>query len=88
MKVVVTRSGGFTGLSVTWEVQVDAQPDPAAWHALVAELPWNAVADRAPQPDRFIYRIRCDHHEATLTEPDLEGPWREIVERVRQAQSV
>ena len=83
MKVVVSRSGGFAGIRTTWEVQVDEQPDRSAWAELLDGLPWGAVAEAAPQPDRYVYRIRCAPHEVVLGEQQVCGPWRELIDRVR-----
>ena len=83
MKVVVSRSGGFAGIRTTWEVQVDEQPDRSAWADLLAGLPWDEVSETAPQPDRFIYRIRCAPHEVVLGEQQVCGPWKELIDRVR-----
>jgi hypothetical protein len=80
MKVVVSRSGGIAGLRVTWDVQVDEQPDAAAWVQFLQELPWDEAA-----PDRFVYRIRCAPHEVVLAEPQVNGAWRDLIDRVRAA---
>jgi len=87
MKVVVSRSGGMAGIRTTWEVDVDAQPDADDWASLITALPWAEVAVRAPEPDRFVYRIRCPPHEVVLAEPQLCGPWKELVDRVKASQS-
>lgn len=84
MRVIVSRSGGFAGIRLTWQVQLDDRPDAPEWLALIAELPWNELTPSAPEPDRYIYSIRCAHKSATLTEPQLDGPWRELVTRVQQ----
>jgi hypothetical protein len=83
MKVVVSRSGGFTGIRVTWEVQVEDQPNSSQWEEFLQELPWDQVDDFDPRPDRFVYRIRCAPHEVVLSEPEVRGPWRELVDRVK-----
>ena len=95
MKVVVTRSGGFAGMRVTWQVVIDNLPDASDWVVLLRELPWDEVADEEPQPDRFVYRIRLEpladaeppqpEREATLAEKQLTGPWRELVDKVQDA---
>ena len=84
MKITVTRTGGFAGLTATWTVLVDDQPDPESWRELVQSLPWQDRPRLAPQPDRYVYRIQCSHRRATLPEQALEGPWRELVDRVRE----
>lgn len=80
----MTRTGGFAGLTATWTVLVDDQPDSDEWTRLVAALPWNAQPKPAPQPDRYVYRIRLSRREITLPEQALDGPWRELVDRVQQ----
>lgn len=85
MKVIVSRSGGMAGVRLTWEVRVDEQPDAQTWAEFLNDLPWEAVSDSPPQPDRYIYRIRCAPHEVVLAEPQLSGPWRELVDRVQAA---
>ncbi|MET1045019.1 MAG: protealysin inhibitor emfourin [Microbacteriaceae bacterium] len=85
MKVIVSRSGGFAGLRATWEVQVDEQPDAPRWSAFLQDLPWDDVPSAPPTPDRYVYRIRCESHDVVLTEPQVQGPWRELVDRVRAA---
>jgi hypothetical protein len=95
MKVTVTRSGGFAGLSTRWEVRVDEQPDEDSWLMLLRDLPWDAQRREPPQPDRYIYRIRCEPVPATKPEPkeavipeqSLTGGWRELVDRVRHLDS-
>lgn len=84
MQVIVSRTGGFAGLRVTWRVRVEEQPDRAEWRQLVESLPWDDAPTADPEPDRYVYRIRCDPHEAVLPERRLEGPWRILVERVRE----
>ncbi|TFC54991.1 MULTISPECIES: protealysin inhibitor emfourin [unclassified Cryobacterium] len=85
MKVVVSRSGGIAGLRVTWDVQVDEQPDAAAWMRFLEELPWDEAVDSAPMPDRYVYRIRCAPHEVVLAEPQVHGAWKDLIDRVRAA---
>jgi len=87
MKISVTRSGGIAGLSRTWTITVDDQPDRDDWMSLVATLPWNDRPRSAPQPDRYVYLIRCSRRRISLPEQRLDGPWRELVERVRERAS-
>jgi hypothetical protein len=85
MKVVVSRSGGIAGLRVTWDVQVDEQPDAATWVQFLEQLPWDQAEETAPMPDRYDYRIRCAPHEIVLAEPQVSGPWQDLIDRVRAA---
>ncbi|MRG61389.1 hypothetical protein GE115_16150 [Agromyces sp. CFH 90414] len=83
MDVSVSRSGGIGGLRLVWEVDLDREPDRESWEVLLHDIPWDEVPPAPPEPDRFIYRIRCEPHEATLAERQVTGPWRELVDRVR-----
>lgn len=83
MKISVTRTGGIAGLSRTWTITVDDQPDKDDWMSLIANLPWNDRQRATPQPDRYVYLIRCSRRRIALPEQRLQGPWRELVERVR-----
>ena len=84
MDVIVSRSGGLAGLRLTWQVRVEEQPDPDDWYLLLEEIPWNQPPAVPPEPDRFVYRIRCPPREVTLAERQLVGPWRELVDRVQE----
>ncbi|WP_127793094.1 protealysin inhibitor emfourin [Agromyces sp. LHK192] len=85
MDVIVSRSGGFAGLLLVWEIDLDQQPDRESWEVLIHDIPWDDVPPAPAEPDRFTYRIRCTPHEATLAERQVTGPWRELVDRVRDA---
>ena len=82
--IVVVRSGGFAGLTRTWQVQVDDQPDRERWVELLRELDWDEHP-HSPRPDRFVYRIQVSRRRIILPEPQVTGPWRELVERVQHA---
>ncbi|SFR88081.1 hypothetical protein SAMN05428970_3525 [Agromyces sp. CF514] len=99
MDVFVARSGGLAGIRLTWHVKVDDQPDADDWFVLIEEIPWNEVPPVPPEPDRFTWDIRCEPSdptepggrdpiaqtaEATLAERQLTGPWRQLVDRVRE----
>jgi hypothetical protein len=88
MKITVVRSGGLAGLSRTWAVRLEDQPDIDQWEALIDELPWDERPPAAPQPDRFVYRIRVSRRQIVLPEQRLQGPWRELVDRVRHSTAV
>jgi len=87
VKISVSRSGGLAGLTRTWNVIVDDQPDREEWMSLVSSLPWSSRPRVLPQPDRYIYVIRCSRRRITLPEQKVEGPWRELVNRVQSAAS-
>jgi hypothetical protein len=83
MDVEVVRSGGIAGLRLSWTVNVDDQPDPEQWVLLLERLPWGETPEAPLEPDRYTYRIRCEPHEETLAERQVTGPWRDLVDRVR-----
>lgn len=85
MKVVVVRSGGFAGLTTSWEVGLDNVEDRESWLELLDRLPWADTAIERQKPDTYSYRIQCSTHRITLPEHQVTGPWRELVERVQQA---
>jgi len=85
MKITVTRSGGIAGLTREWVVRVEEQGDPDSWFRLVEQLSWQPRHRSPVQPDRFVYRIRVSRRRITLPEQDLTGPWRQLVDRVRDA---
>lgn len=97
MKVIVSRSGGTAGIRLTWEVRVDEQSDALSWADFLGSLPWNDVTDSEPPPnrapvsgravlsDRYVYRIRCAPHEVVLADPDVNGLWRDLIDRVQAA---
>jgi len=76
--VSVRRTGGFTGLTRTGEVDLDSDDDRApVLNDLVAAVDTNGVAQppAAPRPDGFVYDFdlcgsACQVHEHSLT-PDL-----------------
>jgi len=89
MMVTVQRSGGFAGLTRTWQVDVDAEPDTESWLVLLDLVPWQeAPAPTQPvQPDRFVWVISAETSpakKAKLPEQQVTGPWRELVDRVRE----
>jgi len=85
MIITVIRSGGFAGISRQWSVRVDEQPDEEQWRELLDRLPWDRSNQAPDEPDRYVYRVRCAPHETVIPERRLDGPWRELVERVQQA---
>lgn len=86
MIITVIRSGGFAGLSRQWSVRIDEQPDEEQWRELIDRLPWDHSSPSQDEPDRYIYRVRCAPREAVIPESQLIGPWRELVDKVREAE--
>lgn len=83
----VTRSGGLAGARRGWCVE---SHDPADWALLVEACPWDDEPDAAltgVDRDRFSWRIDVlapqPARRAELPERAVHGPWRELVDRVR-----
>ena len=80
MKITVVRSGGFAGLTRSWVIIIDQRDE--AWTGLLDDLPWRQVTPSAPQPDRYVYRIRVSRRQVVLPEQQVSGAWRTLVDRV------
>jgi hypothetical protein len=80
--IIVVRSGGFAGLRREWRVSSD-DDDRIDWTGLVEACPWNARSPRNAGADQFVWRISATgpprECTATLGDPALTGPWRELV---------
>jgi len=80
MRISVTRSGGFAGITRRAEVDTDERPDADDWKRLVDRAD---LRDRGrPAPDRFVYRIDVDGRTAHVGEADLDEPTRALIDRV------
>ena len=66
--------------------RIDVESDVTEWRAVVDACPWSQAddLDGDGRPDRFVYVIVVDSRRATLPESRVTGPWRELVDRVRQ----
>jgi hypothetical protein len=88
-RILVVRSGGIAGIRQQW--QVEPQDDADDWIALVKACPWGTVGTDLASRDRFSWRIeaRMPRPVRTATVPDaqLVGPWRALVDRVREVGS-
>jgi hypothetical protein len=90
--ITVSRTGGFAGLARTWTVSIS--DDDAAephWQSLVDACPWDEwdqrdeAAQPVRQPDRYVYLIVANTHRAEVTEQSLTGPWRNLLDQVKEA---
>lgn len=94
VRITVTRTGGFAGLRRTWTAEADAD-GAAPWLSLIDGCDWDAASslnDLVPTgADRYIWVLDARWHdtarEAALTEPDVTGPWRDLVDAVRDARN-
>lgn len=67
--------------SLPWNDVTDDEPPPH----LADFADRDALADRSARVDRYVYRIRCAPHEVVLAEPEVNGPWRDLIDRVQAA---
>ncbi|KQZ23574.1 protealysin inhibitor emfourin [Microbacterium sp. Root553] len=88
--VAVVRTGGIAGIRRQWRVQPDP-PDSHDWIAMIESCPWDADDDAASGADRFVWLIRARtpsdeyERERELSDSQLDGPWRALVDAVRAA---
>ena len=96
MRIEITRSGGFGGLTRTWSVEVSRSEVEQRWLPLAEAQAVSAeggapvaVSDTSSQlRDRFTYRIAIGYTEVYVSEEHLDDPWRELIERARKAAPV
>ncbi|NJC23516.1 putative secreted protein [Arthrobacter pigmenti] len=79
-RIVVSRSGGFAGITRTWSVDVSSDEAQERWLPLLDQV---EDFDDDAQRDRYVYRISVGYREVTVTESAVQGPWKELVERVK-----
>jgi hypothetical protein len=76
----VSRSGGFAGLRVAGELDLDADDEPAATaRELLDRVDFARLAQRPPQPDRYVYEFQApDGQRVTVAEQDLTDELRRL----------
>ena len=86
--IAVVRTGGIAGIRRKWRVE----PDPTEthhWIAMIDSCPWDADSDADSGADRFVWLIRVrtpsEERERELPDSALDGPWRELVDAVRES---
>ena len=85
MRIAVRRTGGFAGLTMRWAVDVTQPELGDIWMPLIESCPWEDAPDLANEPDRYMYSISAGERNATLPEREVTGPWRDLVDRTRDA---
>ena len=85
MRITVSRSGGFAGMTRRAQVDVDAALDPAWWRATAAGAmplpdPEGGAGPGAVR-DGFTWTIEVGEERAVLPDSAVHGPLREIAER-------
>lgn len=93
VEITVVRTGGIAGMRREWRAVAEGD-DASRLVTLIEGCPWDAVTDSCDPSrsgaDRYVWRIdaRCGPDERTAELPDsaVEGPWRELVDTVRDGQ--
>lgn len=83
IRIVVSRSGGFAGLTRTWTVEVSEAEAEQRWLPLLDELESGSIPDDGR--DRYVYHVTVGYREVDVGESAVQGPWKELVERAKQA---
>ena len=88
MRIEISRSGGFAGMTRTWSLEVSPAEAEERWLPLAdraAEAPQEEESRRdRDQRDRYVYHIVIGYQEVTLPESRLDEPWKELIERARR----
>ena len=88
--ILVVRTGGFAGLRREWRAGTADAPD-VDWAALIGACPWKAVSKpvNSMARDQFVWRLEATGGtrscRATLSDGQLTGAWRSLVDEVRRA---
>ncbi|HCS61946.1 MAG TPA: hypothetical protein DIW46_11230 [Microbacterium sp.] len=86
--VIIVRTGGIAGIRRQWQVEPPLDENPR-WAALIEQCPWDAPNQEPHGADRYIWSIRAhtpaDSRERDVPDHDLAGPWRDLVDAVRNA---
>ncbi|WP_282819141.1 protealysin inhibitor emfourin [Curtobacterium flaccumfaciens] len=83
MRIEVRRSGGFAGTTRRWWVDTDTSSDPTAWSDVVDALRRTPAPTAPPVPDDFSWTITVERTTVTIPGRRLDGPWADLVARVR-----
>jgi len=86
--IAVVRSGGLAGIRRQWHVEAEP-PDAEEWIGLIDSCPWDDDVDAPPGADRFVWSIRArtpsERRERELPDSAVDGPWRTLIDAVREA---
>jgi hypothetical protein len=83
MRITVTRTGGFGGLTRRATLDTTGRPDAPEIAALVRDALRQGL-DESPMgvPDGFHYEIKADDSTAYCADPRLTDAQRELVRKV------
>ena len=76
--VVVTRSGGLAGLSLTGEMTLGDDPRTPEVESILDGLDLKSFGAHRPQPDRYVYRFDIGDEQVVVGEQDLTPELRHL----------
>ncbi|NJP42156.1 protealysin inhibitor emfourin [Actinacidiphila epipremni] len=82
MRIEVTRSGGFAGLSRHAVLDTATRPDAEHLHALAEAALGAAPTVPVPHPDGYAYTVDVDGRTIQFADPVLTPAQRELVMEV------
>ncbi|MDJ0385775.1 protealysin inhibitor emfourin [Streptomyces sp. G-G2] len=84
MRILVVRTGGFTGIERRVEIDTSDLPDEAEWQALaqLALRPGPPGHPAGGVRDGFSYRITVDGRTVLCQDPNLSDAQRQLITRV------
>lgn len=82
MRIEVTRSGGFAGLTKHAALDTADRPDAGHLHALALAALAPSGANRDPVPDGYRYVITVDTASVHCADPDLTPAQRDLITAV------
>lgn len=81
-RVAVRRTGGFSGVPRTGELQLDVEPTGQEVRLLLSAIDFEALSSTSPGPDRFHYTVEYGSHVVRVAEPDLTPELHRVVQLV------
>jgi len=83
MRIVISRTGGFTGIERRAELDTSGRPDANHLTALAHRALTAAAGERSPGvPDGFHYEITVDSRTVHCADPHLTHDQRELIRMV------
>ncbi|WP_329179100.1 MULTISPECIES: protealysin inhibitor emfourin [unclassified Streptomyces] len=82
MRIEVTRSGGFAGLTRHGALDTADRPDAGHLAALALAALTPSLTEREPVPDGYSYTISVDAAVVQCADPDLSPAQRELITAV------
>jgi hypothetical protein len=92
VRIEISRSGGFAGMTRTWSLEVSPAEAEERWLPLVDRVAEDSGGVRdgdqsrreQAHRDRYVYHIVIGYQEVTLPESRLDEAWKELIDRARR----